>query len=69
MSHALAVLGWLELEEDERPPERIWLDNQALADHFERLNEKRKSKASGMEPIEVDDSAPMLQNEITKNWR
>lgn len=66
MSHALSVLSWMELPEDEQPPESIWLNPELLNDHFESLAAKRKAQASGTETVE---DAPMLQNEITKSWR
>lgn len=63
----MAVLGWLELPEDDTPGEDIWLDQEAIAKHFkdvkDRYREKRDQRSEGWEEIEerplfeVDDEA------------
>lgn len=65
MSHALTVLSWFELLEDERPPERIWLDDDAIGEHFERVDQARKS---GTKYDAVPD-ADMDQNELTADFK
>lgn len=65
ISHALTVLGYGELTDEQRPPEEIWLDDEALSDHFESVKNAMKSGSSGgsdMEPIDQ-------QNEITRGLR
>jgi hypothetical protein len=62
--HALAVLGWMELPEDDQPPETIWLDGEAIAEHFERVNDRYKAKSQGMEVVE-----DLEQNQLTKGLR
>lgn len=49
------------LEEDQ-PPERIWLDPEALEAHFDEVRRKRKSKSSGTEKV-----PDLQQNELTKD--
>ena len=56
----------MELDDEDRPPESIWLDNQAINEHFDSVRARREDKARG---VEVVDDAPMLQNELTKNLR
>ena len=65
VSHALTVLGWYELPADDQPDESIWLNNEALDDHFRRVKERYKS-GSGMESIE---DVPESQNEFTRDLR
>jgi hypothetical protein len=52
---ALMVIGFDELDEDERPPRRIWLDNDRLADWFKEVRRRRKEKYSAKEPGPIDD--------------
>lgn len=66
MNHALSILNWMELPDEDRPAEHIWLDAELLDDHFTSLASRREAKAQGMETV---DDAPMMQNEITKSWR
>lgn len=57
------VLGFAELREEHQPPEHIWLNDERLADHFERVRESMKDpNARGMEPI-----PDWEQNELTKD--
>lgn len=60
------VLGFGELEEDDQPPEEIWLNDEALIDHFDDLKRRRSSRESGDEEIP---GAEWQQNEITKGLR
>jgi hypothetical protein len=64
------VLGWFELPDDDRPPERIWLDDKALSDHFEAVSERYRSPSGGgrsdWESIPGSDFA---QNELTAQFR
>ncbi len=60
------VLSWFELLDEDRPPERIWLDDEALEEHFERVDERRKSGSRGTE--EVPD-AELTRNELTADFR
>lgn len=41
-----------ELEEEERPPRKIWLDTEALESHFAMLKAKRKREAEGDTTLE-----------------
>lgn len=67
VNHALAVLSWMELPDDQQPPESIWLNPKALNEHFERVTERIKGEGrGGMEPIE---DMPMMQNELTAELR
>jgi hypothetical protein len=66
VSHALSVLGWMELQEKHQPPERIWLNTKLLNEHFERIQSEMHSEESGMEPVE---QVPMMENEHTKGLK
>lgn len=65
------VLSFGEVPDDEQPPERIWLDDEALVSHWERVEEARAAryggKSSGTEP--VPQAAPMQQNELTAGFK
>lgn len=41
---ALGFLGFDELPKDERPPRRIWLDNDAMRSHWAYVEQRRKEK-------------------------
>jgi hypothetical protein len=64
ISHALTILGFGEMTDEQRPPEEIWLDDEALSDHFEGVKAAMKAGTSGgdMEPIDQ-------QNEFTRGLR
>ncbi len=47
------------------PPEQIWLDSEALNEHFERVRARHK-KGSDSEPIE---DVPLMQNELTRGLK
>jgi hypothetical protein len=66
ISHALMVLSWFELTEDDRPPESIWLDDEAVSAHFDGVEQKRNSSIKGSEPVPA---AGMDQNELTAELR
>jgi hypothetical protein len=44
---ALVFLGFDDLDEDERPPRRLWLDDDGLGDHFKVVRQRRAEKYSG----------------------
>jgi len=41
---ALVFLSFSDLPQDEQPPHRIWLDDEALNSHFERVKRERDAK-------------------------
>lgn len=63
----MAVLGWMELPEDDMPEEELWLDQEAITKHFAdvkaRYRQKREESSGEWEQIEerptfeVDDEA------------
>jgi hypothetical protein len=66
VSHALTVLGFGELTNDNhRPPKEIWLDDEALNDFFDRVHTSMKSPSSGGDWEDI----PGEQNEFTKAIR
>lgn len=64
------ILGWGELGDDDRPPVEIWLDNEELELHFERVKRRWASRGSSdssdMEPIDEGNGA---SNEYTRGLR
>jgi hypothetical protein len=52
---ALMVIGFDELDEDERPPKRIWLDATRMEAWFKEIRRRRKEKYSGKGSGEIDD--------------
>lgn len=61
------ILGWGELQEEDVPPEEIWLDDEALNAHFDDVRERWKSKGSGGQTEAVADVDE--QNELTRGLR
>lgn len=59
------VIGFQEMREEDQPPEDIWLDQEALNDHFQRLKEKYSSNSGG-EPMQLVD---LDQNEMTRDLK
>lgn len=69
VSHALMILGFFEMPEEDRPPERIWKIPRLLNDHFEIVRNRREAKSKGMEPIDDDGSGGQMQNPVTAGLR
>lgn len=44
ISVGLQFLRFTEMEKDESPPRKIWLDQDALAKHFNAVEKRRKEK-------------------------
>jgi hypothetical protein len=62
------ILGFYELPDDERPPEAIWTDDEALSSHWLAVEQKREAKWGG--GSETSEAVPeagtrMDQNELT----
>ena len=55
----------MEMRDEDAPSEDIWLDQEALNDHFLRLKEKYSSP-SGSQPMELVD---LDQNEMTRDLK
>lgn len=64
----MTVLSWFELPDEDRPPERIWLDDEALNQHFGAIQERYRS-GSGGEDWESIPDAEFEQNEVTAGFR
>lgn len=62
----MTILSYYELPEDERPPERIWLDDEAVTIHFEQVEARRDAKFKGESVPEATD---MPRNELTEQFR
>lgn len=58
------VLGFSELQKEDRPPREMWLDDEALAEHFDRLERKHESGGGGS-----GEDHELLQNELTRDLR
>lgn len=54
------------MREEDAPPARIWLNNEALNLHFERVKERYKS---GNPATEDSDPGDFDQNELTRDLR
>jgi hypothetical protein len=62
----MSVLSWLELPDEDQPREAIWLNDEALDEHFAKVKERYASKAGGgMEDVPAA-GAQMQDNEITR---
>jgi hypothetical protein len=54
--------------EDDRPPERIWLDDEALESHWEQLDQRRKNPPSAGSEA-VPQVGGLEQNELTAAFK
>jgi hypothetical protein len=52
---ALLIISFDELERDERPPRRIWLDREKLAAWFKDVERRRTEKYGGKGPGAIED--------------
>jgi hypothetical protein len=52
---ALGFLSFEELPEEDRPPRRIWLNNEALKEHFAAVKARRKAEADPNAPDPIED--------------
>lgn len=60
----MTVLGWFELPERDQPPEAIWLDPEALEEHFQRVKDRYAAGTSS-----EDEHVSLSQNELTRGLR
>ncbi len=61
-------MGYFEMLDDDRPPERIWMDDEALSQHWEKVDERRKRPHDGgTEP--VPQAGGLDQNELTAQFK
>lgn len=51
------------IKEEDKPPEEIWLDGEAIQEWFARVKERRDAENKG------EESVPMDQNEATRGLR
>ncbi len=58
VNHALMIIGFFELPEDEQPPATIWHREEALGEWFEQVDERRKPTSGGdrVETVPMDDN-------------
>jgi len=54
------VLNISELPEEEQPDEKIWLDEPALAEHFEARRNNRRLKA-GVDDLGTTNKSPRVR--------
>lgn len=64
----MSVLSWMELPDEDQPPPSIWLNDEALDSHFEKVKERYKAGASGgMEEVPQAGQG-MQDNEIVRAY-
>lgn len=52
------------MQDEDRPPEHIWLNDEAVNEHFERLKARYAKPGSA-----GDEVVPMDQNEFTRDLK
>lgn len=58
-------MSYYELPENDRPPEEIWLDPEALAGHFETVRTRYRDKSEGgWQPVEGSDMQENMSDEV-----
>ena len=62
---SMMFLGFEEMPEEDAPPKRIWLDNDALTTHFANLKAKRKAQSDPNAPQAAE--GPMQENSLAKD--
>jgi hypothetical protein len=69
VSHALTVLSWMEMSDEDQPAEEIWLSPEDLAGHFASVRERHAAGSGGDEVEQVpmwDNEDPATQDEIRR---
>lgn len=56
----------MEMSEEDAPPESIWLDDEALSDHFANVRDKYRGTGS---QDTGGSHEPLDQNELTRGLR
>jgi hypothetical protein len=62
------VLGFLELPEEDSPPEEYWHSPEHLKDWFEAVKQRREDRYAGIQPMD-DEDADMTGNELARQFR
>lgn len=69
ISTALEVLGFLELPEDQVPPEEYWHSQEHIRDWFEAVKRRLSDEHRGIKSIEpgedLDDPDPYVDPEVS----
>ena len=67
IEHALTILSWFEnLQREEVPPERLWVDAKGLDDWFETIAEKR---GIGPSSSSDDESPELVGNDLARPYK
>jgi hypothetical protein len=61
---ALVFIGFEELEKEERPPKKIWLDDEKLEAWFQQVEKNRERKYGGKGKGDSDET---LEGESVQN--
>lgn len=69
MNHALQLIGFMELPEEDRPPERIWRNPKRLNEHFDAVRHRYAAKSRGETPLDSGDGGGEMQNPATAGLR
>lgn len=70
INSAMAVLGWMELSEEEVPPRRFWHNEERLREWFDSVQQRREDRASGQDYEAVPDGDDgMTTNEAASGLR
>lgn len=59
---ALVFLTYEELESEERPPKKIWLDGEAMSKWWKAVKRRREAKYSGKGSDDID--GPVERNAL-----
>lgn len=66
ITQALRILDYEEFPIEERPPRRIWMDNDRLTDWWRDVERQRKEKwnspTSSSETLDDDEDGPTVQH-------
>lgn len=61
----MSVLSWMEMPDEDQPPEHMWMNDKMIGDHFDLVRQRYKEKYSGGDGMESVPEAgtPMQDNE------
>ncbi len=57
------------MQDEDQPPEDIWLDSEAVAAHFETVRERYASKSDAPASESIPEATEMHENELLKGLR
>jgi hypothetical protein len=63
----MTILSWMEMTEEDQPPEEIWLNSEAISEHFDHVRQRYRDKSGGGMESVPEAGTEMQDNEFVKS--